>query len=140
MRYLLDTNALIQLFNGRQPLSTIVMKKVPAELAISGFTEAEIMFGVENSQPEKREANRAARSLGMAAFSRLYHDESISSAYGIIKAHLKQNKIYQPANEFDILIAATAIAKGLILVTENIKDFDQIRNLKIEDWSKADRK
>ena len=136
MKYLLDTNAIIHLFNGYPILTANVKKRPPSELAISGFTEAEIAFGVENSDPEMREHNRTARTFGMVPFQRIYHDESISTAYGVIKAHLKSKGSYHPANEIDIFIAATAVAKSLTVVTQNQSDFISIPNLKLEDWSK----
>lgn len=93
------------------------------------------MFGVENSSPEFKEKNRVARALGMQPFERIYHDSDISIEYGKIKAYLVKNKIYSPSNELDIFIAATAIAKGLTLITQNIPDFESIPNLTIENWS-----
>jgi tRNA(fMet)-specific endonuclease VapC len=112
------------------------MNHDPSEMAISGFTEAEIAFGVENSSLESRERNRTARSLAMTPFSRIYHDEEISVAYGKVKFQLVKDKSFYPQNEIDIFIAATAIAKDLILITQNLSDFELIHNLKIEDWSK----
>jgi tRNA(fMet)-specific endonuclease VapC len=135
MKFLLDTNVMIHLFYAAEPLNSNVQKHNPEDLAVSGFTEAEILHGVENSAPQYREQNRTARAIAMSPFTRVYHDESISEAYGKIKTHLVQNKIYSPSNEIDIFIAATALAKNLTLVTSNTKDFDQIPNLKIENWS-----
>lgn len=136
MKYLLDTNVMIHLFNSHQPLTTNVTNKHPSELAISGYTEAEIAYGVENSSATLKEKNRIARALAMAPFSRIYHDSQISEAYGKIKADLVQKKSYLPQNEIDIFIAATAIAKNLILVTQNSDDFININGLTLEDWSK----
>lgn len=136
MKYLLDTNVMIHLMNNMQPLSGNVMSHNLNELTISGFTAAELAFGVENSSPEMKERNRLARAALIAPFQQIYHDDSITQSYGKIKAYLVQNKIYSPKNEFDILIAATAIAKDLTLVTQNVRDFEKIPSLKIEDWSK----
>jgi len=136
MKFLLDTNVMIHLFYATEPLNSNVQKNNPEDLAVSGFTEAEILHGVENSAPPQyREQNRIARAIAMSPFTRIYHDESISEAYGKIKTYLVQNKIYAPNNEIDIFIAATGVAKNLTLVTSNTKDFNQIPNLKIEDWS-----
>lgn len=135
MKYLLDTNVMIHLFKAHEPLNSNIQKHDPDQLAVSGFTEAEILYGVENSAPESREQNRMARSIAMSAFARIYHDESISEAYGKIKTYLVKNKIYTPSNEIDIFISATAIAKDLTLVTNNVKDFNKIPGLKIQDWS-----
>lgn len=135
MSFLLDTNVVIHLLNGHQPLTDNVMKNDPSILFISGFTEAEINYGIENSASDMKEQNRAARTLAMTPFNRVYHDESVSSAYGKIKAHLNAKKNYRPDNELDIFIAATAVAKNLVLVTNNVKDFSNIPDLKIEDWT-----
>ncbi len=136
MKYLLDTNAMIHLFNNRQPFSANIMSHDIKEFAISGYTEAEIEYGIENSAPQNKQQNRIGRSMILAPFQRIYHDNSISVSYGVIKAFLVQKKIYSPSNEFDILIAATALAKNLILVTQNTRDFNKIPKLKFEDWSK----
>ncbi len=135
MKYLLDTNALIHLFQSKEPINSKVRSCEPGDIGISGFTEAEIVFGIENSSPEYKEQNRMARALGMQPFERIYHDSDISLEYGKIKAHLVKNKIYSPSNELDMFIAATAIAKGLSLVTQNTHDFESIPNLKLENWS-----
>ncbi|MCB0361100.1 MAG: type II toxin-antitoxin system VapC family toxin [Bdellovibrionales bacterium] len=135
MKYLLDTNALIHLFQAKEPINSKVRSCEPGDICISGFTEAEILYGVENSSPEFREQNRIARALGMQPFQRIYHDSNVSIEYGRIKAHLNKNNIYFPSNELDIFIAATAIAKNLVLITQNIRDFDAIPNLTIENWS-----
>lgn len=135
MKYLLDTNVMIHLFHSKEPLNSKVQSHRPDDLAISGFTEAELRYGIENSNPKYRAQNELARSLAIAPFAMVYHDHSVSDAYGKIKAHLMTNKIYVPQNEIDIFIAATAIAKNLILVTSNTKDFAAIPGLTLEDWS-----
>jgi tRNA(fMet)-specific endonuclease VapC len=135
MRYLLDTNIMIHLFHAREPLNSTVQSHPPGDLAISGFTEAELRYGIEKSNPKYRAQNELARSLAIAPFTMVYHDHSVSETYGKIKAHLMTNKIYLPQNEIDIFIAATAIAKNLILVTGNTKDFSAIPGLTLEDWS-----
>lgn len=135
MKYLLDTNVMIHLFQSKEPLNSKVQSHNPSDLAISGFTEAEIQYGIEKSDPKYKEQNQLARTLAMAPFNRVYHDQQISESYGKIKAHLNYQKTYQPSNEIDIFIAATAIAKNLILVTSNSKDFSDIPGLQIQDWS-----
>ena len=135
MKYLLDTNVMIHLFQAKEPLNSKVQSHPPADLAISGFTEAELRYGIEKSDPKYRAQNELARSLAIAPFNMVYHDHSVSEVYGKIKAHLVVNKIYVPQNEIDIFIAATAVAKNLILVTSNTKDFSFIAGLTLEDWS-----
>lgn len=135
MKFLLDTNVLIHLLHSVQPLSTNVQKRKPSELGISGFTEAKIHYGIEKSAEQYKMQNQLARVLVMANLNRVYHDQSVSESYGKIKVYLESKKLNKPDNEIDIFIAATAVAKELILVTNNKKDFEHIPNLRLEDWS-----
>lgn len=137
MKYLLDTNAVIYLIHQKAPLHSKVLKRKPETFGISGFTEAELRYAVEKSPEAYRLQNELAISLLLSAFTRIYHDESISYHYGKIKAHLKLHKLYEPKNEIDLFIAATALAHDLIVITANIKDFKNVPQLKIEDWSKS---
>jgi len=105
------------------------------DLAISGFTEAKLRYGIEKSDPQYRAQNELARALAITPFHVVYHDQSISEAYGKIKAHLVSNKIYVPRNEIDIFISATAMAKKLVLVTSNTRNFSLIPGLTLENWS-----
>lgn len=136
IKYLLDTNVVIFLIKAIEPLNSNVQARDPRTIAISGFTESELRFGIENSKKENRIKNEIATNLTLAAFERLYHDERISIQYGIVKAHLIKNKIYYPKLEIDLFIAATALANDLILITNNIKDFQNIPKLKLENWLK----
>lgn len=126
---------MIHLFRAQEPLSSRVLSHPPGDLAVSGFTEAELRYGVERSDPQHRARNELARALALAPFAMVYHDRSVSEAYGRVKAHLVANKAYAPRNEIDIFIAATALAKGLALVSNNVKDFSHIPGLALEDWS-----
>lgn len=135
MKYLLDTNIIIYLIKGQEPLTSNIQKHSPSEIAVSGFTEAELRFGIENSKEETKLKNECATNLILSLFTRIYHDEQVSARYGFIKAHLTKNKIYTPKLEIDLFNAATALAYGLTLITNNKKDFESIPNLKMDDWS-----
>ena len=121
MKYLLDTNIIIYLIKGQEPLTSNIQRHNPNEVAVSGFTEAELRFGIENSKEENRLKNEGATNLILSLFTRLYHDERVSDRYGSIKAHIIKNKIYTPRLEIDLFIAATALAYDLTLITNNKK-------------------
>lgn len=135
MKHLLDTNIIIYLIKGVEPLTSNIQKHSPDEIAVSCFTEAELRFGIENSKSENKFKNETATNLVLSLFTRLYHDERISDRYGFIKAHTIKNKLYVPKLEIDLFIAATALAYDLTLITNNKKDFNSIPNLKVDDWS-----
>lgn len=135
IKYLLDTNIIIYLLKNSEPLTSNIQKYDPTEIAVSGFTEAELRFGIENSKEENKLKNESATNLVLSLFTRLYQNENVSTQYGILKAYLVKNKIYTPKLEMDLLIAATALANNLTLITNNKKDFSNIPNLKVDDWS-----
>lgn len=132
MAYLLDTNILIALLHKREPANSTIRSKDIADLFISGISIGEIHYGIEKSALEHIEKNRLAREALLGMFQHVFTDEEISVEYGKIKSELFKSKSYNPNNENDIWIAAHARAKSLVLVTENIKDFQSIPRLSIE--------
>ena len=129
--YLLDTNTCIFIKNGKplhvlQRLQEVIKKKV----YISSITVAELQYGVYNSQ--NIEKNRISLTEFIAPFSVLNFDDNDAEEFGKIRSYLKQNGII--IGPYDMLIAAQAIAKDLVLVTNNTGEFSRIKNLKIEDW------
>ncbi len=128
--YLLDTNILIHFFKGN-PLVREKMSRAGLEkLAISELSLAELYYGAYYSQ-------RPLENL--AKVDKLRHclyvlsmEEEASKYFGKIKSTLrKQGNLIE---DLDILIAAVALANELILVTNNIKHFDRIENIRLENW------
>jgi tRNA(fMet)-specific endonuclease VapC len=129
--YLLDTNTCIFLIN-RKPLHVLDrLKGAMAEgVAISGITVAELQFGVYNSR--NIEKNRIALTEFLAPFTIVDFDATDAETFGKIRSRLKiQGKLIGP---YDMLIAAQAITRDMILVTNNTGEFSRIDELKIEDW------
>lgn len=129
--YLLDTNTCIFIKNGKSPqvlqrLHQAIGKKV----YISSITVAELQYGVYNSQ--NIEKNRISLTQFLAPFFLLNFDDDAAEEFGRIRAYLKHSGI--PIGPYDMLIAAQAISKNLILVTNNRPEFSRIQNLKLEDW------
>ena len=97
---------------------------------ISSITVAELQFGVYNSKYMER--NRISLIKFLTPFSVLNFDDRDAEEFGKIRTSLKnEGKII---GAYDMLIAAQALAKNLILVTDNTKEFCRIKNLTIEDW------
>ena len=89
-------------------------------------------YGVANSN--QIENNRIALLKFMSIFNVLNFDDSDAIPYGILKKDLKnKGKIIGP---IDMLLAAQAINKDLIFVTNTTNEFERIEDLKIEDWTK----
>lgn len=129
--YLLDTNICIFLKNKKSPN---VLQKIKENkhlgIYISSITVAELQFGVYNSKYMER--NRISLIKFLTPFSVLNFDDSDAEEFGKIRTTLKnEGKII---GAYDMLIAAQALAKNLILVTVNTKEFCRIKTLTIEDW------
>jgi len=136
MNYLLDTNVLIAILHRREPANTILRSKDPGAIFLSGITIGEIYYGIEKSSAAHIVQNRIAREAILSQFQHIFMDQVIVEEYGKIKSELFSSKSYSPNNENDIWIAAHARSKkSFILVTENLKDFQQIKGLSIESWS-----
>ena len=131
--YLLDTNICIFAIN-KKPVIVLdaIKEKLKQGIFISSLTVAELEYGVENSgQIEK---NRLALLKFLSPFNVLNFDDSDAIHHGRLKAKLKkEGKIIGP---IDMLLAAQALCKDLILVTNNVDEFNRVYGLKIEDWCK----
>jgi tRNA(fMet)-specific endonuclease VapC len=102
-------------------------------IAISTITLSELSHGVENSSyPEK---NTIALMKFLSIIDILPFDANAALEYGKIKTDLnRRGCIIGP---LDMLIAAHAKSGGFILVTNNVKEFERVKDLQIENWSEA---
>jgi len=132
MRYMLDTNICIYLIK-QKPEKVLRHFKAHSvgEIGISSITLAELRYGVERSQQVQK--NRQALEeftlpLEIAAF-----DEASAEVYGSVRAGLEQAGT--PVGSMDMLIGAHALSLGVTLVTNNLREFEKIKNLKVVDWS-----
>ena len=132
MQYLLDTSICVFYLRGKLDLAAIIRKKGRKNFFISEITVVELRFGAENSDnPEK--AHKAVDDF--------VDGLSIIPIIGSIKRYAKEKvrlrKIGKPINdEFDLLIGVTSVENNLILVTDNVKDFERIADIRIENWYK----
>ena len=129
--YLLDTNICIFLKN-RKPIQVLerLHSIINTNIFISSISVAELQFGVYNSQ--NIEKNHVSLVEFLAPFKIINFDDNDAEEFGKIRTELKRNgKLIGP---YDMLIAAQALAKNLILVTNNTNEFKRIDGLKLEDW------
>lgn len=132
MKYMLDTNICIYAIKNKP--ETVVknfLKHNPDEICISAITYAELMHGVEKSQAKER--NRVAIIAFLSSFSILEFNNYAAEEYGKVRAELERKGT--PIGPMDMLIASHARIEGLILVTNNTKEFFRVDNLEVEDWT-----
>ncbi|MGM9506262.1 PIN domain-containing protein [Larkinella sp. GY13] len=100
---------------------------------LSEITIAELLYGVENSDPNRRNKNRKNLDWLRTAFvGRTLLIGPSFHEYARQKAALK--RIGRPVGEFDLLIGSAAIVHDLTLVTRNTRDFENLDRIKLENW------
>ncbi len=133
MRFLLDTNAVIALFNNDSPrLSQRVRACQVSDIGLSVIVAYELFYGAFKSQRQEHNLRR----MELISFPLVPLDWAAARAAGEIRALLAQGG--QPIGPYDTLIAGQALSRNLILVTSNTKEFDRVPRLVVEDWSRAD--
>jgi tRNA(fMet)-specific endonuclease VapC len=130
MKYLLDTSTCIFFLRGRLNLDEIIREKGKENCSISEITIAELRFGAENSQ-DPINSNIAVDNF----LNGITIIPIISSLRLYAKEKVRLRKQGKPINdEFDLLIGVTAVQNKMKLITDNIKDFENIKDIEIENW------
>ena len=132
MAWFLDTNACIMHLRGRHPqLSTQWRQHRAEDLAIPLTTYAELLVGAEKSSQPERVLQQI--ELLLEAHEIVEITEEVAEHYARIRADLEKRGVTIGGN--DLWIAATALAHGAILVTNNTGEFSRVPGLAIEDWT-----
>lgn len=133
MKFLIDTNICIYIMNNRPPEVIQRFKNTDVGMVgVSTITVSELQYGVSKSKYKKQNLKRLDEFL--TPFEILSYDEDASKCYGEVRSKLeRQGQIIGP---LDLLIAAHALSKDLILVTNNENEFKRIKSLKVENWVK----
>ena len=131
MRFLLDTNICIYIIK-RKPQKVVDRFNAlqPSDLGVSSITIAELEYGACKSQ--KPEQNRAALQQFMIPLEILIFHEQAAQTYGGIRSVLERKG--QVIGSLDMLIAAQAISQSVTLVTNNVREFSRISDLRLENW------
>jgi tRNA(fMet)-specific endonuclease VapC len=131
-RYLLDTNICIYLRQNRPPEVTERFRHLQhGEAALSVITYGELLYGAERSQQRTRALQSVTRLVSLLPV--LPMPEEAAATYGEIRATLEMQGQLIGGN--DLWIAAHAQSSGLILVTNNEREFKRISGLKIQNWA-----
>lgn len=133
-QYLLDTNICVFLLRGQYDVDKKIDEVGLENCHISEITMAELKYGAELG----RKKGIKQRAQGLDSFLSSIQILPISNAidlYASEKARLRLAGTTAD-DDFDLLIGCTAIVNDLIMVTENIKDFKNFSNIKLENWIK----
>ena len=126
---IIDTDVCIELLRGnRQILEKRQM--CGDEVVVAFMTAAELFYGAEKSQ--KRQSNRALVERFLLSVRVVHTDSDIVQRFGRLKARLSQAA--SMLSDADMFIAATALSMDAMLITGNVRHFQRINELKIENW------
>ena len=130
LKYLLDTNIVIYVLK-RRPVEVLkIFNTNASRMAISSITLSELIYGAEKSP--NVDQNLESIEEFISHLEVLPYGPKASQHYGQIKAALERKG--EIIGENDIHIAAHAISQGLILVTNNLREFKRVTNLALENW------
>lgn len=130
IKYMLDTNIVIYTIKNRPSQVREAFIKHDNQMCISSVTYGELIYGAERSaQPER---NLADIEGLVARIDVTPFDHHAAEHFGQLRAELY--KIGQPIGPYDMMIAGHARANGLILVTNNLKEFERVPALRLENW------
>ena len=131
MKYLLDTNVLSDFARGEQAVTVRLRQEAPPQLSISVITEMEVEYGLArnpNVAPSVREIMRTLlNTISVLPFER--EDARVAAQ---LRAAL--NSQGTPIGAYDLLLAASALRRGLKIVTHNAREFIRVGGLGLEDW------
>ena len=132
MRYMLDTNICIYAIKHKpEQVFMRLQEHDPIDICISSVTYAELVHGVEKSKAIEK--NRVALALLLANIEIMNFDSLAAESYGKIRADLE--KAGTPIGPLDMMIAGHAMALDYTVVTNNTKEFDRVKGLKLENWT-----
>jgi len=129
--YLLDTNACIRILNGTSPALAERLRFIPrTQVRLSSVVKAELLYGA-------RKSGRTAENLRLLerffeTIASLPFDDRCAEDYGVLREELERAGTLIGPN--DLLIAASARAHAAILVTNNVREFSRVPDLRIDDW------
>jgi len=131
-RYLLDTNICIYIARHHPPAVRQRFAALrPGDAAMSIITYGELRFGAEKSQHPQQAVERLERLAALIPSEPL----PLAAADHYARIRAQQERSGQPIGGIDLWIAAHALAEGLILVTNNVREFQRVEGLRLENWA-----
>jgi tRNA(fMet)-specific endonuclease VapC len=131
MRFLLDTCVLSDFAQGQRATLEKMKATAPDDLAASAITQMEIAYGLLLNPKLGRQLAPIMDAL-LSTIRVLPYDSEAAASSARVRANLKRSG--RPIGAYDLLIAGTALAYDLTLITSNVREFRQVQGLKIENW------
>jgi len=130
LKYMLDTNIAIYVIRRRPPEVLATFNQHAGQLCISSITLAELIHGVEKSARPDHNLRQVEDFISRLTV--LEYGNKASAHYGNIRAVLERKGT--PIGVNDLHIAGHARSEGITLVTNNMKEFERVEGLRLENW------
>lgn len=133
MKYMLDTNICIFILRNRitEQLNQKLISTLFSDMVISAITLAELELGVQKSYDPKKAEEKL--QLFIAPFEIIPFDIQDTLSYARVRNELEKNGT--PIGPLDTLIASHALSHNLTMITNNVREFSRVKELKVEDWT-----
>lgn len=131
MKYLLDTCTVCDFVKGLPKVLARINANPPDLLAVSALTRMEVAYGLALNSTRARKLAPMLEAF-FAVVATLPFDAADAQAAAAIRAVLKVKG--RSIGAYDVLIAGTALARGLVIVTSSVGEVRRVGGLQVEDW------
>jgi len=131
LKYMLDTDIAIYVIKNRPAAARVRFQQNQGRLCVSAVTVMELMYGAEKSAQAERNLRDIEGFIGRLHV--LSYDEQAAFHTAQIRAELE--KAGTPIGAYDQMIAGHARACGLIIVTNNTREFQRVSGVRMENWT-----
>lgn len=131
MKYLLDTSTVSDFVKGQPGVMARIKALSPKQIVVSALTRMEIDYGLALNSERARKLAPMLDAF-FSVVGTVPFEEADAQATAAIRAALKIQG--QPIGAYDVMIAGTGVARGLIVVTSNVGEFNRVSGLQVENW------
>ncbi len=132
MKYLLDTDTCIYALKQNPLVLKRLLAESPADISVSVITEAELRTGAAKSTSQGKTMRLVENFLRPLSIVEFTSEDAVSYA----QTRAKLERTGTPIGPLDTLIASQAVARKLVLVSNNVREFRRISGLRIQKWAR----
>jgi len=130
MKYLIDSNIVISYLRLKEKVVNKVRETIKKGYGLSSVSLAELYLGAEKSKKVKHNYQQINKFMKIPAVKELKTDRRVAQEYGKLMAILEKRGV--KLSGMDVLIAATAKANNLIILTEDKRHFGRLTNFGVK--------
>jgi tRNA(fMet)-specific endonuclease VapC len=130
-KYLLDTTVVSDFARGDAAVRSRLLAVPPSAIAVSTITVMEVEYGLALAPGRARKLRPVLTAL-LDSVEQVPYTADDARASAAVRAELRKRG--RPIGPYDLLIAGTALSRGRVLVTSNVKELSHVKALDLEDW------